>query len=84
LLRRYRQNQMCPEGLKTGKQPGFYEFCLTFIEGGPRNTEKARQLMRKVRQRIESIQRVFGGQSSSSATLEDRLRSLPQGIRPDR
>jgi hypothetical protein len=82
LLRRYRNIQQCPEGLLTGKQPGFYKFCLEFIKDKRPQTEKDRLLKRKITDRIRALSESHT--SSAAATLQDRLESLPKGIRPDR
>jgi len=82
LLRRYRNLQQCPVGLKTGKQAGFYEFCVQFIASGPRKTLKSIQLQRIVNLRIRALTKQH--MSSSAPTLNDRLNALPKGIRPDR
>ncbi len=83
LLRRYRNAQQCPEGLKTGKQPGFYALCLSFIKDGRVSTLKNRQIERKVLQKIEGLKKM-AAPTSSAPTLNDRLNALPKGIRPDR
>jgi hypothetical protein len=82
LLRRYRNLQQCPEGLKTGKQLGFYQFCLTFIKEKRPKTEKTKLLERQVRTRIRALQESH--KSSNADTLNDRIEALPDGIRPDR
>jgi hypothetical protein len=83
LLRRFQKLQMCPPGLKEGKQPGYYELCLEMIQDASQpKTQRSRAIERQVRARL---QRAASAQASSkNDVLNDRLQNLPAGIRPDR